>query len=59
MYVLEDDVEWKKLIVKYVKAQRNLAAAKVNSSVLKIFIPDAKLIQFFNLHRRPNMLKQT
>ena len=28
VYVLEDDVEWEKLIEKYVKAQRNLAAAK-------------------------------
>ena len=29
---MEDDVEWKKLTDKYVKAQKNLAAAKVNGS---------------------------
>lgn len=32
---MEDDVEWKKLVAKYVKAHRNLAASNVS------------LIQFF------------
>ena len=30
---MEDDVEWKKLTDKYVKAQKNLAAAKVNGHI--------------------------
>jgi hypothetical protein len=30
---MEDDVEWKKLTDKYVKAQKSLAAAKVNGHI--------------------------
>jgi hypothetical protein len=43
---MEDNVEWKKLIDKYVTDQRNLAAAKVN---LRTFVLS------FNL----NILKDT
>ncbi len=38
VYVLEDDVGWKKLIDKYVKAQKNLAAAQVKHLIVLVFL---------------------
>ena len=51
---MEDNVEWKKLIDKYVTDQRNLAAAKVNLRTFVLsfnlnILKDTYYLKFINL----------